>query len=280
MPIVVIDPGHGGRDSGAVGNKTYEKNNNLTLGLGVGKILSQHGVTVYYTRTDDRDFCFNGYDENTDLQNRIAVAKQYNPDVFVSCHNNSFNHQANGIETHCFKLGGTDEQLARSIQDSMASSLQFFDRGIKITNLYVTRKFDGTNTSACLVEYGFIDSEEDLILANMNKAIIAVAKGILSFLGIQYDGEIQGDENLHMNRVVLLNTPEPKDMILVKEYFDYTSVCPIFFRVNGQPPEEVFKADQLIILGGADVPNHQNREYYSGSSWFGTVGKVAQSLGQ
>lgn len=89
----------------------------------------------------------------------------------------------------------------------------------------------------------------------------------------------QGDD-LHMNRVVLLNTPEPKDMILVKEYFDYTSPCPILFRVNGQPPEEAFKADELIILGGSDVPSHPNRKLLSGQSWFGTVAKVGQDLGR
>ncbi|AHF08553.1 peptidoglycan recognition protein family protein [Desulfitobacterium metallireducens] len=88
-------------------------------------------------------------------------------------------------------------------------------------------------------------------------------------------------DDLHMERVVLLNTPEPKDMILVKEYFDYTSVCPIFFRVNGnQAPEEVFKANELVIIGGADVPNHPNRKYFSGASWFGTVAKVGQNIGQ
>lgn len=187
MPVTVIDDGHGGRDPGALGKTTQEKNNNLTLGLKVGNILSQQGVTVQYTRTDDKDFCSGGYDENTDLQNRIAIAKQYNPDVFVSLHNNSFNQSAQGIETHCFKLDGTDEQLADSIQNSMASSLPFVDRGIKVSpSFYVLRKFDHTNTSACLVEYGFIDSEETRILANMDIASISIAKGILAFLGIAY----------------------------------------------------------------------------------------------
>lgn len=89
-----------------------------------------------------------------------------------------------------------------------------------------------------------------------------------------------GDEDLHMKKAVLLNTPEPKDLVLVAEYFAYTSPCPVLFRVNGQPPEEAFKVDELIIIGGVDVPNHPNRKYYSGSSWFGTVTKVGQSLGQ
>ena len=183
---VVIDIGHGGRDPGAIGKTTYEKNNNLTLGLKVGKILQQHGITVNYTRTTDKDFCSGVYDENVDLQNRIAIAKQYNPDVFLSCHNNSFNHSAKGIETHCFKSGGTDIQLATSIYNQMASILGMVNRGIKVSDFYVLRKFDKTNTSACLVEYGFIDSEEDVILSKMDIASIAISKGILGFLGIAY----------------------------------------------------------------------------------------------
>ena len=86
----VLDIGHGGRDPGSIGLKTQEKNNNLTLGLKVGKILQNHGITVNYTRTTDKDFCPNSYDENTDLTNRIILAKQYNPDVFISFHKKTY----------------------------------------------------------------------------------------------------------------------------------------------------------------------------------------------
>ena len=55
--VVILDIGHGGRDPGAIGKTTQEKNNNLTLGLKIGKILQNHNVTVNYTRTTDKDFC-------------------------------------------------------------------------------------------------------------------------------------------------------------------------------------------------------------------------------
>ena len=142
-------------------------------------------MTVNYTRTTDKDFCSGTFDVNEDLQNRIAIAKQFNPDVFCSLHNNSFNKSAKGIECHCYKFGGGDQKLAQRVQNQL-SSLNFINRGTKASNFYVLRKFDGTNTDACLVEYGFIDSEEDAILANMDKASILIATGLLEHLGITY----------------------------------------------------------------------------------------------
>jgi N-acetylmuramoyl-L-alanine amidase len=186
---VVLDFGHGGRDPGALGIKTQEKNNNLTLGLKVGKMLQQHGVTVSYTRDTDKDFCSGAFDLNTDLQNRIAIAKQFSPDVFCSFHNNAFNKQAKGLEVHCFKTGGGDQRLAQRVLNQL-SNLPFINRNTKVSNFYVLRKFDGTNTDACLIEYGFIDSEEDAILANMDKASVLIAKGLLEHLGIEYKEQV------------------------------------------------------------------------------------------
>ena len=53
MPNVIIDPGHGGMDPGAVYKGRQEKDDNLRLALAVGELLSQNGVDVLYTRTDD-----------------------------------------------------------------------------------------------------------------------------------------------------------------------------------------------------------------------------------
>lgn len=183
--VVVLDLGHGGRDPGALGKTTQEKNNNLTLGLKVGKILQNHNVTVHYTRTTDKDFCDGAFDLGLDLQNRIAIVKKYNPDIFTSFHNNAFNQQVKGLEVHCFKAGGGDQKLAQRVYNQL-SNLPFIKRGVKISNFYVLRLFDKTKTDACLVEFGFIDSEEDKILANMDKASILIAKGLLEHLGITY----------------------------------------------------------------------------------------------
>ena len=228
--VVVLDFGHGGRDPGSIGIKTQEKNNNLNLGLKVGKILQQHGVTVNYTRTTDKDFCNGSFDVNEDLANRIAIAKQYNPDVFISFHNNAFNKSAKGNECHCFKFGGNDEKLSRSIQKNIVKYLSMMiDRKVKASNFYVLRLFDKTNTDACLVEYGFIDSEENVILENMDIASIAISKGILEHLGITYKEGV-------VNKMADVATKVDKDV--------YLSV-----RVLESKADEVIK--QIIKLGYA-----------------------------
>jgi N-acetylmuramoyl-L-alanine amidase len=270
LSVTVIDFGHGGRDPGAVGNNTYEKNNNLTLGLKVGNILSQHGVTVYYTRTDDRDFCSGGFDVNEDLQNRIAIAKQYSPDVFLSCHNNSGGGR--GLETYCYKTGGTDEQLASSIQNEMINSLDMVNRGVKTGNLYVTRKFDKTNTSACLVEYGFIDTEENLILEYMDKASVAIAKGILAFLGIEYQGsqnQVQIQEvNKKMKSLVVCN--HGVDERASGYLADFLN-CPVAFR-DAITKDDLETVEKIFEVGGSQ--SISGSEFLSGSDRFATCQKV------
>jgi len=241
MYNVVLDIGHGGRDPGALGKTTYEKNNNLILGLKVGKILQQHDMNIHYTRTTDKDFCSGVFDVNVDLLNRITIAKQFNPDVFVSLHNNSFNTQAKGNETHCYKSAGSDYRLAESIQSQMASLLEMIDRGVKISNLYVTRKFDKTITSACLVEYGFIDSEEAVILAKMDIAAVAIAKGVLNFLGINYNGTI----NIQPSSIITLTHTTPSNFS-----YDNNAKC-----INSDLPIRDINGN---ILSGRYVSNGDN----------------------
>lgn len=254
MPRVIIDPGHGGRDPGAIGKTTHEKNNNLKLALNVGKILQQHGVSVHYTRTTDKDFCSGAFDVNKDLENRIAVAKQFYADVFASLHNNAFNKLEKGLETYCFKFGGNDERLARCIQDQMAfnPALGMLNRGVKASNYYVLKRYDKTNTSACLVEYGFIDSEEDAILAKMDIAAESIAKGILKFLDIDY----KGVKDVLDHAVVYFTD---RDFSSARIVSDKLGGCAMFCR-NGKPTiHPAAKASKHpVIIGGPELKDHPN----------------------
>jgi len=284
--VVVLDIGHGGRDSGAIGIKTQEKNNNLTLGLKVGKILQQHGVTVNYTRDTDKDFCPNSYDVNIDLTNRIAIAKQYNPDVYCSLHNNAFNKQAKGIEVHCFKFGGGDQKLAQRVLNQL-SNLNFINRGTKASNFYVLRKFDGTNTDACLVEYGFIDSEEDAILANMDNASVAISKGVLEHLGIKYKEPItstiqstindnnQGSE-IKMETCVVYFSPADFSSALIISNLNKS--CAMFCRnASSSFNSDVLKFSKIITVGGPKL-NVNGEIYLSGNGASDTLIAVSKYL--
>ena len=264
----VLDIGHGGRDSGAIGNKTQEKNNNLTLGLKIGKILQQHGVIVNYTRTTDKDFCNGSFDVNEDLTNRIAIAKQYNPNVYCSLHNNAFNKQAKGIECHCFKFGGTDEKLSRSIQNNMVSALNMMiDRKVKASNFYVLRLFDKTNTDACLVEYGFIDSEEDVILANMDKASVAISKGILEHLGIKFIEQINSNiQTINNNKGVDFKMEHAvfyfteRDFSVARMISAKLKDCAMYCRngVNANIHTDIKYVKHPIFVGGSEYHDNLN----------------------
>ena len=92
IKTIVIDPGHGGKDSGAVSfeQKIKEKDLNLDLALKLGSALSRHGFNVLYTREDD---------STVPLGSRGG---KFKADLFISIHHNaSKNSAASGAETYC-----------------------------------------------------------------------------------------------------------------------------------------------------------------------------------
>lgn len=94
--IIVIDPGHGGKDSGAVGpNNEYEKDVVLNISQNLADILKKFGYTVYLTRNDDTFI---------ELKDRTKIANKKNADLFISIHANAVPklkaNEAKGIETY------------------------------------------------------------------------------------------------------------------------------------------------------------------------------------
>lgn len=177
---VFLDAGHGGKDPGALGNGMQEKNITLPVTLEIGEILKRHGVTVGYTRTTDTFM---------ELSDRANKANNFGADIFVSIHCNAFNNSsAKGVETYSHIGSVKGSRLAQSIQNSILSSkLYTVNRGTKTANFAVLRL---TKMPAALVEMAFITNGEDAnILKNrQNELAIAIAKGILSYLGILYKG--------------------------------------------------------------------------------------------
>lgn len=116
--IVVIDPGHGGHDSGAVGRRHKEKNIVLDVALKVGakvKALNPD-IIVYYTRSTDK---FIG------LDNRAQYAIDKHADLFVSIHANaSTSRQPNGAETYVLGLHRTKENLDVAMKENSAILLE------------------------------------------------------------------------------------------------------------------------------------------------------------
>jgi N-acetylmuramoyl-L-alanine amidase len=109
--IVVIDPGHGGEDPGAIGpKKTKEKDVVLKIGEKVTHFLSQSKeIKAFLTRKGDYFI---------KLEDRVKIAREYGAGLFVSLHaDGSFNPQTRGSSVYCLSLSGATDQAAKLLAD-------------------------------------------------------------------------------------------------------------------------------------------------------------------
>jgi N-acetylmuramoyl-L-alanine amidase len=116
--VLVLDPGHGGQDGGTHSAHTHQVEKNLTLdwALRVKRLLIGTGWTVILTRTNDVDLT---------LTQRVALADEVQPDLFVSLHFNAMNsasgsHAESGIETYCLTPAGLPSNITREFEDDPA----------------------------------------------------------------------------------------------------------------------------------------------------------------
>lgn len=178
MKKVYLDPGHGGKDSGAVGvENIFEKDVVLAICLKIKTILQSRKIDVKMSRDAD---VFKSLDYRT------TEANKWGADCLVSVHCNSFtNKDAKGLETYCFDLGKYSK-LANCIQSELIKDkLYTINRGVKDGNLHMLRE---SKMAACLVELGFISNIEDikLLLNKQDEYALAIADGICEFLGVKF----------------------------------------------------------------------------------------------
>lgn len=179
-PLVIIDPGHGGKDVGALtpSKPVYqEKNLNLANARLVEGFLKQQNFRTAMTRSDDTFLT---------LEERVELAKKRKADLFVSIHFNSApNRKAEGIEVFYFesnkdkKRSAESKKLAQAVLNRLIASTGAPSRGIKHANFAVIR--DST-TPAILIEGGFMTNEREMDKlkdpAYMKKLAWATAQGI------------------------------------------------------------------------------------------------------
>jgi N-acetylmuramoyl-L-alanine amidase len=110
--VIVIDPGHGGRDPGALGSFSKEKNINLAIALKTGEYIRENNkdATVVYTRDDD---------STVDLIERPQIANKYNADLFISIHTNwTKSKNVIGAETYIMGLAKDGENLEVAMKEN------------------------------------------------------------------------------------------------------------------------------------------------------------------
>ena len=175
MPYsIMIDAGHGGNDPGAVYKGRREKDDNFALAMEVGRILSENGVDVLYTRTTD---------DYISPFERARLANEAKVDFFISFHSNSSPevNQYNGVEVLVYDKSGIKYQMAENIVGALGE-LGFREIGVKERpGLVVLRR---TKMPALLIETGFINSDEDnkLFDEKFDQIARSIAEAILGTL--------------------------------------------------------------------------------------------------
>ena len=179
---ILIDAGHGGKDSGAVNGAVYEKDIALDIALRLGGLLKGRGHEVLYTRKDDTF---------VSLNERVRLANSENADIFISVHTNSaVNADANGTETLVFEKG---ERLGRVINKHLSADLGLRDRGIKQRKDLAV--LNGTKMPAVLVETAFLSNayEKELLMSASfrQRCAEAMLKGVEEYFGGDIRKQVQ-----------------------------------------------------------------------------------------
>lgn len=169
---IAIDCGHTltGADRGASGVGGREEVRTREIGKALIDLLIKQGHTIVDCTLDNA----NSVDES--LAYRVNKANNSNVDIYISIHLNAYNGEARGVETHVYNnCSNASLEYAQKVQQELCK-LGYIDRGVKKTNLYVTRN---TKSPALLVECGFIDNQSDMNLYNVDNIAGAICCGIL-----------------------------------------------------------------------------------------------------
>ena len=172
--LIVIDPGHGGSDTGAEHNGLVEKDLTLDISQRLRSVLIAQGWQVKMTRTTDVDVVAPDDDAKTELQGRCDVANNAGARLFVSVHINSFTtSDLNGTTTYYYKPG--DVSFAEAIHHHLAAVLPTKDDGVRRENFYVVHH---TTMPAVLVETAFLSNPTDAGYLRSPSFLQSVAQGI------------------------------------------------------------------------------------------------------
>lgn len=160
--VIVIDAGHGGSDTGAVGTYgTTEKSVSLAVALKTEKILQDQGMKVVMTRRTDIDVASPYASNVQELQARVNKIPPQ-ADLFISIHCNAFiNPASHGMETFYYSGNNGGQRLATLLNEELAKHGGLFNRGVKSANFYVIKR---AGCPASLIELGFITNPDEEVL--------------------------------------------------------------------------------------------------------------------
>lgn len=168
---IVIDPGHGGQDSGAVGTRgTLEKNLTLTTAKLIYDKLKSAGANVFLTRSNDTYISLNS---------RVRTSHYRNAKAFISLHYDSTTDRSATGTTAYYYSSLKDAQLASKLNSELVKQSNLRNRGIKYGNFHVLRE---NNVPATLLELGFLSNRTEELTVNTSSYQERVSQGIYNGL--------------------------------------------------------------------------------------------------
>ena len=187
--VIVIDPGHGGADGGAVGNNIVEKDIALKISLKLRDYLQEAGALVIMTRETDTDLASEGTKglsnrKAEDLRKRVELINEGSHHLFVSIHLNAIpSSQWSGAQTFYNPVNEKSEALSRFIQDEIKRNLENTNRLAKnMDSVYLLREAE---IPGSLVEVGFLSNPTERELLNtdtyQNKVAASIYQGIIRY---------------------------------------------------------------------------------------------------
>ena len=160
---IIIDPGHGGADSGAIKTNIYEKNINLELSLKIKTTLEKEGAIVLLTRDGDYDLSKPNalYRKKSDFDNRIRIINNSNANLYLSIHLNIYKNSVyNGPQIFYSNKIKENKNMAKFFQMTINKYTKTSRKSKVIKNVYM---YDKLTISGLLIECGFLSNYQDLL---------------------------------------------------------------------------------------------------------------------
>lgn len=189
--VIVIDPGHGGPDGGAVGkDDTNEKEIALIVAKQLRNYLQQAGALVYLTREKDEDLASEdtvglSKRKSEDIRNRLNLIHDKDADFFISIHLNAVpSSRWRGAQTFFYPENEESEQLASMIQTAIKDNLQNTDREhLPIHTVYLLKHAE---VPGALVEIGFLSNNDERELLKQRdyqrRMAASIYEGIIRYI--------------------------------------------------------------------------------------------------
>lgn len=290
---VVIDPGHGGKDVGAVGAISNEKSINLNIALALGNLIERNlsDVRVIYTRKTDVFISLKG---------RAEIANRAKADLFISVHTNSVpptktppqgfqvytlgmhrakdnldvamrensvislekgyektyqgfdpNSSESYIMFEILQSANMEKsvELARLIQRSVCSKANRNDKGVHQAGFLVLRE---TSMPSCLIELGFITSNEEEQFLNSSRGIDLMARGIYEAF-VEY-------KNIYDGKVTIPYRPSTKNQLPIENVLGRLSNNTKTPAEQVEMPKRIKVVTQPLTTQTPTVKHQRNRE--------------------